>query len=75
MAKHKVLRALEHDLKLYVPKGCWPDRAVKAKSVANGQDIEVDDSGVIELSEKAAAALPAGVVLLKEEEAPKGKSK
>ncbi len=59
MAKFKVLRPIEHSLRLYVPAGV---AAEKAKSAAHGGDIAVDASGTIELSEAEAALLTRGQV-------------
>ncbi len=60
MPKYKVLRAIEHNLKLYLPE--LPDAVATAKSAGNGSDIPVDASGSIELSESEAAAFIEGQV-------------
>jgi hypothetical protein len=59
MAKFKVLRPIEHSLRLYVPAGA---AAEKTKSAAHGGEIAVDASGTIELSEAEAALLTRGQV-------------
>ena len=61
MAQFQVIRAIEHNQKLYLPRGSTaPDRI---KSAAHGQDIAVDATGVIELNDREAAALSNGQVL------------
>jgi hypothetical protein len=68
MAKYKVLRPIEHNLKLYLPatpdsgperSGRTPDRL---PSGGHGLDIPLDTSGVIDLTEAEAAAMTAGQV-------------
>jgi hypothetical protein len=60
MPKFKVLRPIEHSLRLYVPEGeSVPDQA---RSAANGAPIAVDASGSIELSEEEAAPLRLGQI-------------
>ena len=60
MPKFKVLRQIEHSLRLYLPAGT--PTTGKAKSVAHGGDIDVDATGEIELSESEAAALNRGQI-------------
>lgn len=60
MPKYKVLRAIEHNLKLYLPE--LADAVATTKSAGNGSDIPVDASGSIELSEPEAAALIEGQI-------------
>ena len=60
MATFKVLRQIEHSLRLYLPAGTATTG--KAKSVAHGGDIDVDATGEIELSESEAAAFNRGQV-------------
>ncbi len=60
MPKYKVLRPIEHSLKLYLPE--MPDALTTVKSSGNGGDIPVDATGVIELSEKEAGVLDLGQV-------------
>ena len=60
MPKYKVLRPIEHSLKLYLPE--MPDALTTVKSSGNGGDIPVDATGAIELSEKEAGALDLGQV-------------
>jgi hypothetical protein len=64
MAKFKVLRPIEHNLKLYLPE--LPDALPTAKSAGHGGDIPLDASGTIELEELAAAALIDGQIPLDE---------
>src|SRR3989442_12546639 len=52
MPKYKVLRPIEHSLKLYLPE--MPDALTTVKSSGNGGDIPVDATGAIELREKEA---------------------
>ena len=61
MPKFKVLAPVEHDQKLYLPKGATV--GTKVKSVGNGQDIAVDSSGVIELEDTQAKALGNGQIV------------
>jgi hypothetical protein len=60
MPTYRVLRPLEHNLKLYLPQVA--DALPTVKSAGNGSDIPVDAGGVIELSEKEAAALDLGQI-------------
>ena len=60
MPKFKVLRPIEHSLRLYVPEG--EDAPEKVRSAASGAEIPVDASGAIELSEEEAAPLKQGQV-------------
>lgn len=55
MPKFAVLRPIEHRGTLYIPP--TGNAAETAKSASHGQDIPVDASGVIELSEKTAAEM------------------
>ncbi|HEV2424313.1 MAG TPA: hypothetical protein VGZ29_05745 [Terriglobia bacterium] len=60
--KFEVLRNLEHDAVLYVKRE-WADLfGDKIKSVGSGSHIPVDGTGLIDLTEEQAKALPAGVV-------------
>ncbi len=55
MAVYKVLRPIEHSMKLYTPElSPGPPRAISA---ANGAEIPVDRLGYIELSDAEAALL------------------
>jgi hypothetical protein len=54
MAKYKIIRPIEHNRKLYVP--------ATAPSAADGTEIEVDASGLIELSDQEASQLTQGQV-------------
>ncbi len=69
MPKYRVLRPIEHNQKLYLPE--MADALPTAKSAGHGGDIPADASGVIELSEKEAAALTDGQIALEESEAKK----
>ncbi len=60
MPKFRVLRPIEHDLKLYLPADT--ETPEKAKSAAHGGDIPVNASGTIELSKEEAAQLTHGQV-------------
>ncbi len=60
MAKYKVLRPIEHNLRLYLPE--VPDALPTVKSAGHGGEIPADASGTIELSEKEAAALIDGQI-------------
>ena len=60
MAKFKVLRQIEHSLRLYLPAGTATTG--KAKSAAHGGDIDVDATGEIELSEAEAVIFNRGQV-------------
>ncbi len=60
MPKFKVLRPIEHSLRLYVPEG--EDAPEKVRSAASGAEIPVDASGSIDLSEEEAAPLKLGQV-------------
>jgi hypothetical protein len=59
MAKFKVQTPVEHNQKLYWPvvDGFPPAPGSKSPSFGNGQAIDVDDSGAIELTEAEAAPL------------------
>ncbi len=71
MPKYKVRRAIEHNQKLYLPQTkAGPERA---KSVCHGQEIPVDTSGTIELSEKEAQSLRDGQIESISEPADSGK--
>jgi hypothetical protein len=54
MARYGVLRPIEHNLKLYIP--------AIATSAANGNEIPVDASGWIELSEQEASRFVHGQI-------------
>ena len=54
MAKYRVLRAVEHNRKLYLP--------ATAVSAADGTQIEVDSSGFIQLSEDEASQFGRGQI-------------
>jgi len=60
MPKYRVLRPIEHNLKLYLPE--VPDALPTAKSAGHGQDIPVNGSGIIELSDDEAAGLNLGQI-------------
>ncbi len=60
MLKYKVLRPIEHNLKLYLPE--VPDALPTVKSAGHGQDIPVNGSGIVELSDGEAAALNLGQI-------------
>ena len=63
MAKFKVLRPIEVGGILYVPDpdiGVTP--AAKAKSCANGADVPVDSTGVIDLTNEQAAQMRDGQI-------------
>ena len=60
MPKFRVLRPIEHDLKLYLPADTQSPE--KVKSAAHGGDIPVNASGTIELSDEEAALLTRGQV-------------
>lgn len=77
MAKYEVLRPIEHNGKLYLPKvdaasgkkilrGSGIDDPAKAGpttiSAAHGGEVPVEASGVIELAEKEALALELGQI-------------
>ncbi len=78
MPTYKVLRAIEHNQKLYLPE--VPDALPTTRSAGHGGEIPVDASGVIELSEREAAALEMGQIeplkaAPQAREEPKGKRK
>ena len=60
MPKYTVLRPIEHNGKLYLPKDAPAPE--KAKSAGNGQDLAVDVSGTIELNGLQAQALVNGQI-------------
>ena len=60
MAKYKVLRPIEHNQKLYLPKTQHAPERVK--SYGHGQEIAVDGGGFIELGDKEAALLQSGEI-------------
>lgn len=64
MPKYKVLRPIEHNQELYLPE--VPDALPTTRSLGHGQEIRVNASGVIELSEIEAAALDLGQIPLDE---------
>jgi hypothetical protein len=60
MSKYKIRRPIEHNQKLYLPQtNTGPERV---KSVGHGQEIPVDASGTIELSEKEAQSFTGGQI-------------
>ena len=60
MPKYRVLRPIEHDQKLHVPKTkTGPD---KVKSASHGQEIPVDVSGTIELNDGQAQMMCDGQI-------------
>ncbi len=61
MAQYEVLRPIELDRKLYLPKSD-ADAPAKARSAGDGSIIEVDASGVIELTPQEAKQMTAGQV-------------
>jgi hypothetical protein len=60
MAKFKVLRPIELAGKLYVPEGA--SAPSRSKSCSNGQDLDVDTTGAIELSDQQAAEMRDGQI-------------
>jgi hypothetical protein len=75
MPKFRVLRPIEYDGKLYMPETeSAPD---KVKSAGHGQDIPVDSSGEIELTEKQSAELTLGQIeeIKSKADSSKGRSK
>ena len=66
MPKYRVLRAIEHNLKLYLPEDPNPDprnpKPDKIASSGHGLDIPVDASGVIDLTEAEAAPMVHGQI-------------
>ena len=67
MPKYRVLRPIEHGTKLYLPEGASPPpnaRAPEGKAISagHGQAIDVDNSGVIELTDEQAGFLTAGQI-------------
>lgn len=72
MARYEVLRPIEHDQKLYLPKGTKVETE-KVASAGHGREIDHDTSGMIELEEKQAKALTEGQVALIPEEGKKKK--
>jgi hypothetical protein len=61
MPKYKVLRPIEHNLKLYLPEGT-ENPPEKKPSSGHGLDIPVDASGVIDLTEADAAPMTHGQI-------------
>ncbi len=60
MAKYEVLRPIEHNGKLYLPK---VDAALPTStSSSHGGEVPVEASGVVELAEKEALALDLGQI-------------
>lgn len=80
MAKFKVLRPIEHNRVLHLParapSGAGRDAGSsteKALSGADGKDIPIDSSGLIDLTSEEAAALTAGQIeRVKKESSPVG---
>ena len=74
MPKYQVLRPIEHNGKLFLPKvdaasderilsgGGIDDALPSATSAAHGGEVPVEASGVIELAEKEALALDLGQI-------------
>lgn len=62
MPKYKVLRPIEHNQTLYLPKEVPAPSTVK--SAGHGQEIQVDASGAIELDGEQAQALVNGQTAL-----------
>ncbi|HUI42087.1 MAG TPA: hypothetical protein VL523_08970 [Terriglobia bacterium] len=62
MPKYKVLRPIEHNQTLYLPKDA--SAPSKAKSAGHGQEIQVDVSGTIELDSEQAQILVHGQTAL-----------
>lgn len=60
MSKYNVRRPIEHNQKLYLPQTTTGPE--KVKSVGHGQEIPVDASGTIELSEREAQAFTGGQI-------------
>ncbi len=60
MAKYEVLRPIEHNGKLYLPK--VDDALPTATSSSHGGEVPIDAGGFIELSEKEAALLDLGQI-------------
>lgn len=60
MPKFQVLRPVEHNQILYLPKDSAA--AAKVKSAGHGQDIPVDASGTIDLETEGATALTSGQI-------------
>lgn len=63
MAEYEVLRPIEYNGKLHLPKS-GEALPASAKSAGNGREIPVDATGVIDLDPKAAAAFDLGQVKL-----------
>ena len=63
MPKYEVVQPIETGGKLYIPESGNAPKTVK--SFSHGKDIPVDASGLIELSEDEAKALPHAVRPLK----------
>jgi hypothetical protein len=61
MAQYQVLRPIELDGKLYLPKSD-ADAPAKARSAGNGSIIPVDASGAIELTEAEAKEMTNGQI-------------
>ncbi len=62
MPKYQVLRPIEHNGKLYLPK--VDDALPKAMSSSHGGEVPVEASGAVELAEKEALALDLGQIPL-----------
>jgi len=60
MAKYTVVRPIERNNKLYLPAGVGTTGTVK--SASHGGDIQVDDSGIIELTAQEAASFTNGQI-------------
>lgn len=71
MAKYQVLRPIEYEGKLYLPAGIdvteWPCSRVlgpdgTCKSLGNGEPIQVDSGGLIDLPDGIAAQMTLGQI-------------
>lgn len=60
MPKYRVVTAIEHNQILYLPD--TNAALANAKSVGNGKDIPVDNSGTIELNEAQVSSLTQGQI-------------
>ena len=60
MPKYRVVTAIEHNQILYLPEANAP--VANAKSVSNGKDIPVDNSGTIELDGAQASSFTQGQI-------------
>jgi hypothetical protein len=60
MPNFKVLRPIEMNGTLYLPEGATPPK--KPRSAGSGEPVNVDTSGVIELTADQAAAMTLGQI-------------